>query len=177
MSKHWNPGGSVAPIGPRQRGRWARVQTYLPGAGASRPWPAARMLLGAAIAGVALGAAVSFTGTGPEPVCTASGAPTMVLPFEQADPADAEWERRADISAEAVASPGAVAVGRARFGLCHSGGGSNCVVDGDTFYLRGDKVRIAGIDAPKRTRRAANMKRSWASKRPSGCASCSIRAR
>ena len=35
------------------------------------------------------------------------------------------------------------------FGLCHSGGGTNCVVDGDTFYLNGDKVRIAGIDAPE----------------------------
>lgn len=34
------------------------------------------------------------------------------------------------------------------FGFCHTGGGSNCVVDGDTFYLGGDKVRIAGIDAP-----------------------------
>ncbi len=36
-----------------------------------------------------------------------------------------------------------------RFGLCHSGGWTNCVVDGDTFYLGGDKVRIAGIDAPE----------------------------
>jgi endonuclease YncB( thermonuclease family) len=25
----------------------------------------------------------------------------------------------------------------------------NCVVDGDTFYLNGAKVRIAGIDAPE----------------------------
>ena len=37
----------------------------------------------------------------------------------------------------------------ATFGLCHGGGGTNCVVDGDTFYLGGDKVRIAGIDAPE----------------------------
>ena len=35
------------------------------------------------------------------------------------------------------------------FGFCHTGGGTNCVVDGDTFYLSGDKVRIAGIDAPE----------------------------
>lgn len=35
------------------------------------------------------------------------------------------------------------------FGYCKWGGGTNCVVDGDTFYLGGDKVRIAGIDAPE----------------------------
>lgn len=40
-------------------------------------------------------------------------------------------------------------VAAVRFDFCHSGGGSNCVVDGDTFYLAGDKVRIAGIDAPE----------------------------
>jgi micrococcal nuclease len=37
----------------------------------------------------------------------------------------------------------------AEFGYCKWGGGTNCVVDGDTFYLNGDKVRIAGIDAPE----------------------------
>lgn len=35
------------------------------------------------------------------------------------------------------------------FGSCHSGGGFNCVVDGDTFYFKGDKIRIADIDAPE----------------------------
>lgn len=37
----------------------------------------------------------------------------------------------------------------ARFGLCHAGGGSNCVVDGDTIYYRGVKIRIADIDTPE----------------------------
>lgn len=36
-----------------------------------------------------------------------------------------------------------------RFGSCHVGGGRNCVVDGDTFYMGGVKIRIAGIDAPE----------------------------
>lgn len=35
------------------------------------------------------------------------------------------------------------------FGLCHEGGGKNCVVDGDTAWIAGEKVRIAGIDAPE----------------------------
>jgi len=45
-------------------------------------------------------------------------------------------------------TPSARASG-ARFGFCHSGGGINCVVDGDTFWIDGTKVRIADIDAPE----------------------------
>lgn len=37
----------------------------------------------------------------------------------------------------------------APFGRCHVGGGHNCVVDGDTLYLEGVKIRIADIDAPE----------------------------
>ncbi|OYW84093.1 MAG: nuclease [Sphingobium sp. 32-64-5] len=35
------------------------------------------------------------------------------------------------------------------FTLCHTGGGTNCVVDGDTIWLDGQKIRIADIDAPE----------------------------
>lgn len=38
---------------------------------------------------------------------------------------------------------------RQAFGYCRWGGGANCVVDGDTFWIGGAKVRIAGIDAPE----------------------------
>jgi micrococcal nuclease len=37
----------------------------------------------------------------------------------------------------------------AHFGYCHEGGGRNCVVDGDTIYYRGQKIRIADIDTPE----------------------------
>ncbi|WP_244917207.1 thermonuclease family protein [Sphingobium xenophagum] len=37
----------------------------------------------------------------------------------------------------------------AQFGFCHSGGGVNCVVDGDTFWFGGEKYRIADIDTPE----------------------------
>jgi endonuclease YncB( thermonuclease family) len=37
----------------------------------------------------------------------------------------------------------------ASFYFCHSGGGTNCVVDGDTFWFRGENYRIADIDAPE----------------------------
>ena len=38
---------------------------------------------------------------------------------------------------------------RASFGFCHMGGGMNCVVDGDTLYYQGMKIRVADIDAPE----------------------------
>jgi micrococcal nuclease len=38
---------------------------------------------------------------------------------------------------------------RADFSLCFIGGGYNCVVDGDTIWLEGKKIRIADIDAPE----------------------------
>jgi micrococcal nuclease len=37
----------------------------------------------------------------------------------------------------------------AAFGICKSGGGTNCVVDGDTIWYRGSKIRIADIDTPE----------------------------
>ncbi|MET0589180.1 MAG: hypothetical protein ABWZ75_11725 [Novosphingobium sp.] len=42
----------------------------------------------------------------------------------------------------------------AAFALCGSGPRINCVVDGDTFWLRGEKVRIADINTPETSRPA-----------------------
>lgn len=35
------------------------------------------------------------------------------------------------------------------FGFCHTGGGTNCVVDGDRIWFQGQKIRVADIDAPE----------------------------
>lgn len=35
------------------------------------------------------------------------------------------------------------------FTICHTGGGTNCVVDGDTAWIDGVKIRVADIDAPE----------------------------
>lgn len=56
---------------------------------------------------------------------------------------DGLWTR------EAVAAVAASNPVRANFGLCHTGGGTNCVVDGDTLWLGGVKIRVADIDAPE----------------------------
>nr|WP_245964441.1 thermonuclease family protein [Sphingorhabdus wooponensis] len=37
----------------------------------------------------------------------------------------------------------------AAFSICKSGAGTNCVVDGDTIWYRGSKIRIADIDTPE----------------------------
>lgn len=39
--------------------------------------------------------------------------------------------------------------------ICAPGPRDNCVVDGDTFWIKGEKVRIAGIDAPEMRGRCA----------------------
>lgn len=36
-----------------------------------------------------------------------------------------------------------------QFSICKTGGGVNCVVDGDTIWLDGVKIRVADIDAPE----------------------------
>ncbi len=54
----------------------------------------------------------------------------------------------ASVQAPASAVMSAPAI-RASFSLCHTGGGTNCVVDGDTFWMSGAKIRIADIDTPE----------------------------
>ncbi len=55
--------------------------------------------------------------------------------------------------AAASAAPPALADTRdneaAAFGLCAGPGRVTCVVDGDTFWYRGTKIRIADINAPE----------------------------
>ena len=46
-------------------------------------------------------------------------------------------------AADATTSSGLV------FGLCSQGGLTNCVQSGDSFYLGGKTVRVAGIEAPQ----------------------------
>lgn len=73
-----------------------------------------------------------------------------VVPQVATDPADAEWASRADgESASASTSRGRSGGRSASFSYCKWGGGTNCIVDGDTVWIGGQNVRIAGIDAPE----------------------------
>jgi len=56
-----------------------------------------------------------------------------------------------DRPAEEFAIPPPLRIDRlaAKFVLCDGPIRTNCVVDGDTFWFKGDKIRIADIDAPE----------------------------
>lgn len=57
--------------------------------------------------------------------------------------------KESPVSLMATAQP-ETGVGSGRvFSLCHTGGGTNCVVDGDTIWMDGIKIRVADIDAPE----------------------------
>jgi micrococcal nuclease len=106
----------------------------------------------ALVGAIAVGAAIGAGWSRPGP----SAAPSESRPlFETVDPW-AESRRSAELLAgqenapARIAQPRFAAAGsRAPFGFCHSGGGLNCVVDGDTFWMDGERIRIADIDAPE----------------------------
>lgn len=75
---------------------------------------------------------------------TASIAPNTVMQ-EVPTVEDETWASRANNGSEVVPATGVPVT----FGLCHTGGGTNCVVDGDTIWLAGQNIRIADIDAPE----------------------------
>ena len=86
--------------------------------------------------------------------------------------AAASWGSVMPASAPAVSSGETLAA--RQFGLCHSGGGANCVVDGDTFWIDGTKIRIADIDAPETHPARCAGRRGWAMQRRCGCRRCSM---
>lgn len=158
MSRHWKPEGKIVRIRPAGgRRNWARMHGYWQDTAQRRRLPAGAaaglVLVAAACVGVAVGL---YGALGPRDV-QFSGAETaapveVVVPEVEVDPAHAEWAARGEQQGWApdqVRGTSAAAGFRASFGSCHSGGGTNCVVDGDTFYIGGQKVRIAGIDAPE----------------------------
>lgn len=57
--------------------------------------------------------------------------------------------RPVGMEARAVAGPDRATPAGKVFVICHSGGGTDCVVDGDTVWVDGEKIRVADIDAPE----------------------------
>ena len=75
------------------------------------------------------------------------GGPTIApqtIPQETPTAEDAAWTDRATGTGEPP-----VTAASSNFGLCHTGGGTNCVVDGDTIWMAGQNIRIADIDTPE----------------------------
>jgi hypothetical protein len=110
------------------------------------------VLAAAACAGISFGLSQSKHGVGATDTSAIEWNTVQAVPTRAPDAEDVEWEQRSgerDGTGLPRASGARNDAVRAAFGYCHTGGGTNCVVDGDTFYLNGDKVRIAGIDAPE----------------------------
>jgi len=132
----------IAPYERREARKWTRVSDYVPNAEAhvaNVHWPEPGTLpalpsdrrreaakhksargLWLPVGAVAIAAALSFW---------ASGALNSGV--------------RPRAAAPAIRSSGLV------FGMCSDGGLTNCVASGDSFYLGGKTVRIAGIEAPQ----------------------------
>lgn len=139
MAKHDD---NLAPFERREARRWTRVADYWPEGEASGglmswskpgalsdfpvvrrrevPKQASRKGFILSVAAVALAAVLSLWGSG-------------VL----------ERSAKPQTATAATTSKGLV------FGLCSEGGLTNCVASGDSFYLGGKNVRIAGIEAPQ----------------------------
>jgi hypothetical protein len=141
MGRYWKP--EIIPAGDR----WDRRP---PDGGGSGPW-LVTLLLGAVFAGL-LGALVWQqwdNRTAPVDTSEIEWNEVQEVPKPLPDVVDEAWRKRSvelDTPSENSGRTGAM---RASFGFCHTGGGTNCVVDGDTFWIGGQKVRIAGIDAPE----------------------------
>lgn len=145
MSKHWRPDQTIVQLRPTRRD--------------TGPVLAVTLLIGAAVLGVGAGAVLTWI-EAPSAVAPATYVETEILiPESHADATDAEWAGRGSsviASGREAIQPGLPRPSGARndgarvaFGYCHSGGGTNCVVDGDTIWLAGQNIRIAGIDAPE----------------------------
>ncbi len=154
MSRHWKPDGKTVRVVPlRERGPWGSVDAYLPRRRRSGRGGIGALFAGAILAGVV--AAFAWQVWESEPVAIDTSAiewnAVQAVPTRELSPDEVEWEKRGQEWApdEAQDTNEPARAVRASFGYCHTGGGTNCVVDGDTFYISGEKVRIAGIDAPE----------------------------
>jgi hypothetical protein len=129
--RHWKPEGEIARIIPaRQRGRQS-----LP-AGAK----AGLLLVAAACFGAMAGLYEALAPRNPiEPGAEIEWDAVQKAPTRALSADEIAWEGRARAldAAEAQDSPSTTSARtealRASFGYCKWGGGTNCVVDGDTF--------------------------------------------
>jgi micrococcal nuclease len=155
VSRHWRPPGKIVRIRPVRQGPWTRADEYL-GLDTAGPRKIVPVVVSAVVVGLAAGGFLSWTARNADsgPSAAIEWNAVQAVPTRTPDAEDLAWANRAAgqdgaaSASEPTEDARATAV-RAAFGYCYSGGGTNCVVDGDTFWIGGEKVRIAGIDAPE----------------------------
>lgn len=144
MSRPWKPD---------ERGNWTVIDGYASGEPPRRGGRAfAMLLLAAVVVGLGGGLVWQRWSAAPAPADPSqiewNEVQALPEPLDDTVP-DEAWKERAQNQDGPSTSSGRTEGVRAAFGTCTSGGGTNCVVDGDTFWIGGEKVRIAGIDAPE----------------------------
>jgi hypothetical protein len=154
VSRHWRPTGKIVRIRPvRQSGPWGSVEDYLPELRAHRRRRGLAMILSAAFAGLLGGSAWQRWNVDPgagKPDAPIEWNSVQAVPTRTPDADDVAWEKRSqEPTAEAViASPeGARQSSLDRVAKARDDG--IYVIDGDTFLMGGQRIRVAGIDAPE----------------------------
>jgi hypothetical protein len=154
VSRHWKPTGKIVRIRPvRQSGPWGSVEDYLPELRARRRRRWLTMILGAAFAGLLRGSVWQQLnldpGTG-KPDAPIEWNAVQAVPTRTPDADDVAWEKR---SQEPTAEPvnpnpeGARQSSLDRSSKARDDG--IFVIDGDTFSMGGQRIRVAGINAPE----------------------------
>jgi hypothetical protein len=144
MSRHWKPDGEIARVIP-VRGRFSGPQS-------SRRWVFG-LLGGAIVLGLVAGAALNWSGGRSEMAAPANieWNAVQAVPTRTLDPEDIEWQRRAQeqdsASADSVPTDDSDEARPTR--PSGARGGGIFVIDGDTFVMNGERIRVAGIDAPE----------------------------
>jgi endonuclease YncB( thermonuclease family) len=120
VSKPWKPGKETVALPAEPRPSRIRRQPPPVHARVVRAPPSREREMWMGIAGVLLITA-----------CTAA----LIVGFSEVT------SYRASVAAERAAGES--------FGYCHNGGDRDCVFDGDTIIMAGERVGVAGIDAPE----------------------------
>src|SRR3954470_14909477 len=126
MSRHWKP---------ERRGDWTVIDGYAASDRSRRG--VVPVVVSAALIGLAVGGALSWTARHSEsgPSAAIEWNAVQAVPTRAPDAQDVAWEKRAQ---EQSTSPGRTVEGQ-----------QIRVIDGDTFDIGGERVRVAGIDAPE----------------------------
>ena len=154
MTEHFRP-DHVARIGGARRRRWTEPDAYHQRQRRPLTGTTVGIVIAAAVcAGLAAGLSGSKVPTATASATARPDPPilwneTQRVPTAAASPEDAAWLERAGVATHPSEVRRAARGTIPFFGTCHYGGGTNCVVDGDTFYHGGTKIRIANIDAPE----------------------------
>jgi len=135
---------------PSGKSRWTRAEAYpVPRSKARNPtarwFPIALVVLPLAAFSAVL---LLPLGGGPEEASATGGYAASERSIRSAAELDAEQPQIAAATGFGEAG-GAGDRERANFGLCAGAVRSTCVVDGDTIWYRGAKIRIADLDTPE----------------------------